>query len=136
MPDLVIQAQKYLGIPWQANGRTKKGVDCYGLLLIFMSEQLDIQLPDFIYAVESNAERAAEIFKHMAETVIEVDVPVPGDIVLMTYQGSVCHIGIFLGSGYILHAPKCGVTLSSLTGMEHGRTLRSRIAGYYRYREA
>ena len=38
---------KYIGLPYQENGRTETGTDCWGLARLYYKNELDIELPSY-----------------------------------------------------------------------------------------
>ena len=95
---VVAEAEKYLGVPYVWGGTTPSGFDCSGLVQ-YVYAQLGITLP-------RNSE-AQYVFGTVTTS------PVPGDIV--HYSG---HVGIYIGNGMMIHAPKPGdvVKVSSIWG--------------------
>lgn len=79
------------------SGASPAGWDCSGLVL-WAYEQLGYELPH----------RASE--QKTAGTLTKD--PQPGDIVSFTYKGSksAYHVGIYLGEGKMIHAPRPGVS--------------------------
>jgi cell wall-associated NlpC family hydrolase len=60
---------------------------------------------------------------------LKVEVPEPGDIVLLSFAGHTCHVAVYVGEGLVLHAlPKVGTVLERLEGVRLGR----RLEGFYR----
>lgn len=92
----VKKLSKYVGKTWYVfGGATPAGFDCSGLTLWFY-EQLDIQLEH----------RASK--QQFAGTATKD--PKPGDLVVFKYKGtkSAYHVGIYIGKGKMIHAPKKG----------------------------
>lgn len=87
------------------SGATPQGWDCSGLTLWFY-QQLDIEL-------EHRASEQAKFGKNIKS-------PKPGDLVVFRYNGSssAYHVGIYVGNGNMIHAPKHG----HLTRIENVRT--------------
>lgn len=77
------------------SGATPAGWDCSGLTMWFY-EQLDIQL-EHRASKQDNAGNATKS-------------PKPGDLVVFHYNGSkdAYHVGIYIGNGKMIHAPKHG----------------------------
>lgn len=87
------------------SGTTPSGWDCSGLVL-WAYEQMGIELPH----------RASK--QALAGTL--TDNPQPGDIVIFTYPGSksAYHVGIYLGEGKMIHAPRPGM-ITTIEGVDH-----------------
>lgn len=98
--------KKHEGKTWYVfSGTTPRGWDCSGLVL-WAYEQMGIELPH----------RASK--QALAGTL--TDNPQPGDIVIFTYPGSksAYHVGIYLGEGKMIHAPRPGM-ITTIEGVDH-----------------
>jgi cell wall-associated NlpC family hydrolase len=80
---LVAQARTYLGVPWRHMGRTRRGVDCAGLLICAYAD-LGIVVPVIEhYGREPHRDGLMSgVRKALGEPVL--DGPKVGDIVVMT----------------------------------------------------
>jgi cell wall-associated NlpC family hydrolase len=88
--------KKYVGKTWYVfSGSTPSGWDCSGLTMWFY-EQLDIQLEHRASKQDTSG--------------IKTNNPKPGDLVVFHYSGSenAYHVGIYIGDGNMIHAPKRG----------------------------
>lgn len=93
---VVLRLKKTAGKTWYVfSGNTPSGWDCSGLVM-WTYEQLGIQL-----------EHRASI---QANSGTKVKTPKVGDIVAFYYPGSksAYHVGIYLGNGEMINAPKPG----------------------------
>lgn len=117
-----------IGIPFVDGGRTKDGLDCWGLAMILLRRQG--------YLVEDYPIGATDVEKIAAALKDEskrgeyrkLDGPEPGCIVLLRLSMDVWanHVGIYLGGEKFIHAyVKTGVVIDRL------RHWQSRIVGYY-----
>lgn len=92
----VKKLKSHVGKTWYVfSGTTPSGWDCSGLV-VWTYEQLGIEL-------EHRASKQAEAGTRVTE-------PKVGDIVAFTYKGSksAYHVGIYIGNGKMIHAPKHG----------------------------
>ena len=101
-------ASEYVGIPYEPSGRTRAGIDCWGLARLVWSEKFGRQLPDFEYA--GDTARAVRDYAPRVET-IAVTRPQEGDLALIRQRGRVRHVGIYAGSGQVLHVLDGGVVI-------------------------
>lgn len=88
--------RSHVGKTWYVfSGATPSGWDCSGLTMWFY-EQLGVQ-------IEHRASK-------QDRSGVQTDTPNPGDIVVFHYKGSsdAYHVGIYIGNGKMIHAPKHG----------------------------
>jgi len=92
----VKKLNKYVGKTWYVfSGATPSGWDCSGLTMWFY-EQLDVKL-------EHRASKQQSVG-------VATKTPKLGDLVVFKYKGykSAYHVGIYIGDGKMIHAPKKG----------------------------
>jgi len=92
----VKKLNKYVGKTWYVfSGATPSGWDCSGLTMWFY-EQLDVKL-------EHRASKQQSVG-------VATKTPKVGDLVVFKYKGysSAYHVGIYVGDGKMIHAPKKG----------------------------
>lgn len=88
---VISYAKQFIGVPYVWGGSTPKGFDCSGLTSYVYRNAAGISLP----------RRAIQ--QRSAGTIIPKSQAQPGDMV--NYRS---HVGIYLGNGYMIHAPKPG----------------------------
>jgi cell wall-associated NlpC family hydrolase len=126
----------YIGIPFVEHGRSLNGWDCWGLVQHVAKEHYGKILPSFA-ATYARAENGAEIAELIDRTRPVVGAqqtarPDSGDLVVLTFRGYPCHIGVYLedaGQGWLLHVlPRIGTVLDRIDSIRNNR----RVEGYYR----
>lgn len=91
---IVETALKYLGVPYQWGGENPKtGFDCSGLVrYVFLQHGID--LPHY------------SGYQYRMGKPVDPDDLQPGDLVF--FGNPVHHVGIYIGNGYFIHAPRTG----------------------------
>lgn len=98
---LVVHAMAYLDTPYRLGGNsTDEGLDCSGFVQAAYRHSLGIRLP-----------RRAVEQAHATQSIPTEDL-VPGDLVFFNTQGpSYSHVGIYVGDGRFIHAPRAGAQI-------------------------
>lgn len=100
-----------LKIPYKHRGKTRRGCDCSGLLILIMNELGYLQnfkLPK--YPIDWNLHSFAYKHNYLTEYIakyasqVEKDDRQPGDVLLFKYAKVICHSGIFVGNGLFVHS--------------------------------
>jgi cell wall-associated NlpC family hydrolase len=96
--DLVASTLGFLGVPYRRGGAgLETGFDCSGFVQYMFENTLGLVLP------RSAAQQAAATQK------IEASELKPGDLVFFnTMRRAFSHVGIYVGNGKFIHAPKPG----------------------------
>jgi cell wall-associated NlpC family hydrolase len=98
--DMVITALNFLGVPYRRGGNTPDGgFDCSGFTRQVFETSLGLVLP----------RRADEQAKARGLVAVKRDELQPGDLVFFnTLRRTFSHVGIYVGEGRFIHAPKPG----------------------------
>ncbi|WP_296741454.1 NlpC/P60 family protein [Mesorhizobium sp.] len=99
----------YIGLPWLDLGRTRAGVDCWGLVRLPYLDRRGIDLPSYTDIWSSSSDRA-EVAAIIANDKTQLpwrEVPIGAerefDLVLFRRAGLECHVGIVAEAGQMLH---------------------------------
>ncbi|MEP6875632.1 MAG: C40 family peptidase [Burkholderiales bacterium] len=98
--DMVITAMNFLGVPYRRGGNTADGgFDCSGFTRQVFETSLGLVLP----------RRADQQAKAPGLVAVKRDELQPGDLVFFnTLRRTFSHVGIYVGEGKFIHAPKPG----------------------------
>ena len=115
--DVLMRAISLVGTPYVWGGNTpESGFDCSGLVNYVFRDMLDLRLP------RTSRELSALSAPEVGATALST-----GDLVFFASDGQVTHVGIYVGDGRFIHAPRTGGTVR----MERldGRYWQARYAG-------
>jgi hypothetical protein len=97
--DLVVSAMQFLGVPYKRGGTTVNGFDCSGFTRHVFENSLGLMLP----------RRSRDQAKSPSLLSIRKDELRPGDLVFFnTMRSAFSHVGIYVGDGKFIHAPRTG----------------------------
>ena len=98
---VLMRAIGLVGTPYRYGGNTpESGFDCSGLVNYVYRDVLDLRLP-----------RTSKDLAAMQGPKIAADRLAPGDLVFFGTKGEVSHVGIYVGEGRFVHAPRTGGTV-------------------------
>jgi cell wall-associated NlpC family hydrolase len=99
--DLVEAAKKYLGTPyvWGGESLAEGGLDCSGLVLRSLAD----------LGITSGVPRVARDQATLGQEIPSLDQALPGDLIVLN-GGK--HIGIYVGDGQMIDAPKPGKSVT------------------------
>ncbi|WP_397533796.1 C40 family peptidase [Roseateles sp.] len=98
--EMVLSAMNFLGVPYRRGGNSvETGFDCSGFTRHIFEMSLGLVLP----------RRADEQAKLSSLVTIKRDELKPGDLVFFnTMRRTFSHVGIYVGEGKFIHAPRSG----------------------------
>ena len=96
--EIVIQAMGLLGVPYIRGGTSEeKGFDCSGFVRHMYEKSVGLVLP-------RRAEEQAKVTEEIRRSELK-----PGDLVFFnTLKRTFSHVGIYVGDGKFIHAPRPG----------------------------
>lgn len=123
----------YIGIPFRPMGRDRSGIDCYGLVRLYLAEQYGIELADHDYDQEDRSQCACAVSgARESGDWVSTDSPHAGDVVMIRLMGLPMHCAVYIGGGLMLHAShRTGTCIERLASPMWS----SRVLGYYRHRD-
>ncbi len=121
----------YIGIPWKLNGRTRDGLDCWGLIWLVAHQRFALEVPayDSYTGIEDPAVVAAAIAEHEHEWV-RVEAPVEGDALLFGFGRAPRHVAIAVDAHRMLHIREGG---SSRVDRWDAQPWKNMLRGIYRH---
>lgn len=129
---------EFIGLPYADKGRSREGVDCWGLCRLVLAEQ-GIAVPDYAETYTAACDRASAslaVEAGLADGWQRVDTPRPYDLVILNVALRPWHCGVMVSPDRFLHVPPPGrdgrQSLSCVERIDAPQWSR-RIEGYYRH---
>ncbi|MFC7455456.1 C40 family peptidase, partial [Insolitispirillum peregrinum] len=102
-------AAEYIGLPFSDHGRTRDGVDCWGLVRLVLAEQFGFDVPshDGSYRQTTDRDdldRLISTERSSAWSAVPAGSEQAGDVVLLRCLGAACHVGLVVTPGIMIHA--------------------------------
>lgn len=125
---------EYLGAPYENGGRTKTGIDCWGLALrVYAKAGISLfDMPDLQYDVRWSKTGGNYLAENYWRDWEKIENPEFLDAVLFKNLGGIAHHGgIILSGNRFIHATMYGVIISKYTD----KAIAEKIEGFYRLRK-
>lgn len=126
-------ARDYIGIPFADRGRDRNGLDCWGLVRLVLAEQFGKELPSLADNYDSaNDDVCVSKLVNTQRPILKaqrISNPKPGDPVLLKIRGLLCHVGVYVGDGCMLHIRKGTATVVDRLD---SICWKRRVEGFYR----
>ena len=122
---------KYIGLPYAANGRDESGIDCWGLVRLFYKQEFNIDLPS--YTGEYDGAYDTRILQMVAEyknNWEQPSEPEVGSVIVFNILGEPFHVGVYIGEGKFIHARE---GMDSVIESVNSPKWAKRVEGYYKY---
>ncbi len=101
--DLVSEANRWLGTPYNYGGETRAGTDCSGLVMSVYRDVTGVKIP-------RTTREQVRYCTNVARNNIR-----PGDLVFFASDKEVSHVGLYVGNGAMIHASSSrGVVVSDI----------------------
>lgn len=128
-------ASSYIGIPFEDRGRTREGIDCWGLVKLVYAERLGVMLPDLPYRHSAESAVIGKLARDLTRGEWKpTNDPKVGDVQLFRIGRHAGHVGLVVGQARMLHAIEG--TLSCIERMDLGASRgvwEPRLLGTYRF---
>ena len=104
--DVVVEARRWLGVPWRHQGRSRAGIDCAGLV-VMVARALGISSYD--YTSYGRRAHGQAFVHHFADNMdpLRVAEAEAGDVLVFADQAYPCHCGFLTEKweqAHLLHA--------------------------------
>jgi len=125
---------EYIGLPFADHGRTRSGVDCWGLVRLVLAERFGIDVPSYDGSYRQTTDRTDLDYlisteRSSAWTSVPLGTEQPGDVVLLRCLGAACHVGLVVAAGVMIHAE---VGLDTVLDRYDTTRWAARVQGIYR----
>ena len=122
---------KYIGLPYAANGRDEQGIDCWGLVRLFYKQEYNIDLPSYTEEYSgAYDERILSIMDEYKPNWSQIDTPQVGSVIVFNILGEPFHVGVYIGEDKFIHARD---GMDSVVESVNSPRWAKRIEGYYSY---
>jgi len=122
---------KYIGLPYAANGRDEQGIDCWGLVRLFYKQEYNIDLPSYTEeysgAYDTRILDMMDVYKNNWAQVQEPEI---GSVIVFNILGEPFHVGVYIGDDKFIHARD---GMDSVVESVNSPRWNKRIEGYYTY---
>lgn len=118
---------EYIGIPFKYGGRTRKQLDCYGLVMLLYKELHGIEVPDVISPEQLQTIASLVEVEKQKWTPCEIQ---EGAVLIFNIKGYGAHVGYVIGPNKMIHTWEAtsGVTIEPIS-----HSWQHRILGCYKY---
>lgn len=104
---LIAEARTWLGTPFLHQGRTHRGVDCVGFVIVSL-QRLGCIPPDFEITDYPRTPTRDQLMQKIVSHCTRLPGPIPGSMLAIRWKQEVTHVGIFTGETLIHSYQKRG----------------------------
>lgn len=124
--------KKYIGIPYKEHGSSFAGCDCYGLIRLIYSEELEIKLPDYACEDRKNKKQIYEAIERNIQDWKKIYTVDPGkSVILINIHSFPIHMGLVVSKTEMIHTMKNHASvMETFTSFKWS----TRIEGYYQWK--
>lgn len=122
------------GVPFLEFGHDFTGWNCWGLIVQAYHECFGIELPGFENISALNLKEVGQLYEahRRAWKPLQSHQERPGDVVLLRHGPLICHAGLVIKVGLMLHVEQdCATCIEPY----NSGTWKARIAGFYRHEQ-
>lgn len=123
---------RYIGIPFKDHGRSRQGLDCWGLIRLIYNQELDIVLPDYSkeYVDATDRHHIPLLVYEQRKRWKSVKAPEEYDVILININKQPLHVGCMINARQFIHVMRGRhTTVDVVTNYEW----KPRIDSFYRY---
>lgn len=128
---MVSKAREFLGVPYHHTGRSRKAVDCAGLI-IAVYDELGKPLPPIpLYGRDNPPQYLLKYVSQCFELVGGIDAAKPGDILVLRFSKVPQHLAIYTGPT-IIHSYE---NVKKVVEHRLADVWKTRITAVYRHKD-
>ncbi len=118
----------YIGIEYKKHGRTAEGLDCYGLVKLYLENEHGVLLSDFDY----DGTEASMLAEHKTDNEwADVSEYQKGDVLVLRQMRTACHVGVVIDSERFIH---CEENIGVVMDYMHRGRWKRRIVSAHRHK--
>lgn len=124
--------EEFTGIPFKFRGRDKRGVDCLGLVWLYLRSK-GVHIPDadgLPMEEDLQPDYLERAMNGLSRVCDSVAYPQENDIILLKLPGGYTHFGVMVDDSSMLHVLK-----DRPSGLEPVMKYRRRVVGIFRPRQ-
>lgn len=125
---------EYIRVPFLEKGRSRDGVDCWGLVRLVYKDHLGVDLPELLgYSDTKDKLSISQVIGDESKKWVKIDQgsEVIYDVAVFSMVGVPMHVAVVVKQGIMLHSERgSGTYISNYTREQQWSR---RLIGFYRY---